>query len=127
MYNETSKLANIRKAGILIMEEERDYVVFTDEDGKDFELDVIDYFEHEGEEYAILCELPEEDADDEAELEVYIMKIEENDEYEEFLPPDESKMEVLSAIAEKRLAEMEAEDGCSCGHNHCGGDCDCHK
>ena len=36
------------------MEEmERDFVTFTDDDGNDFELDVIDYFEYEGQEYAV--------------------------------------------------------------------------
>lgn len=111
------------------MEEERDYVVFTDEDGNDFELDVIDYFDYEDDEYAILTELPQEDEEEDAELEVYIMKIETNGEYEEFLPPDDDKMEVLSAIAEKRLEAMEDEDECECGcgHHHCDGDCDCHK
>ncbi len=119
----------IKKGGYKPMEEERDYVVFTDEDGNDFELDVIDYFDYEDDEYAILTELPQEDEEEDAELEVYIMKIETNGEYEEFLPPDDDKMEVLSAIAEKRLEAMEDEDECECGcgHHHCDGDCDCHK
>ncbi|MDO5112185.1 MAG: DUF1292 domain-containing protein [Clostridia bacterium] len=107
------------------MEEERDFVVFTDDDGNDFELDVIDYFEHDGAEYAILTELPDDEADEEQELEVYIMKVEANEEedYEEFLPPDDALMDVLTEIAEKRLAEMD--DHCCCGE--CGDDCDCHK
>ena len=43
------------------MEEmERDFVTFTDDDGNDFELDVIDYFEYEGQEYAVLMDLSEE-------------------------------------------------------------------
>lgn len=113
------------------MEEERDFVVFTDENGEEFELDVIDYFEYEDAEYAILAELPEEDDDENTELEVYIMKVEANGEYEEFLPPDDDKMEALSEIAEKHLAAMEFEEGeecgCGCGEHHCGGDCDCHK
>ena len=113
------------------MEEERDFVVFTDEDGKDFELDVIDYFDYEDEEYAILADLSvdEGEEDEDAELDVYIMKLETSGEYEEFLPPDDDKMEVLSAIAEKRLAQLEDEEECECGcgHHHCEGDCDCHK
>ena len=70
------------------MEEERDFVVFTDEDGNDFELDVIDYFEHDGAEYAILTELPDEEADEEQELEVYIMKVETNEEEDYEDDPD---------------------------------------
>ena len=113
------------------MEEERDFVVFTDDDGNDFELDVIDYFEHEGQEYAILSEIPD-DVSEDTELEVYIMKVEVNGEYEEVLPPEDDKMEVLSAIAEKRLSEMDEECDCGCHHEEgectCGdGKCDCHK
>ena len=63
------------------MEEmERDFVTFTDDDGNDFELDVIDYFEYEGQEYAVLMDLSEEcehDEDEECDCghDVYIMKI----------------------------------------------------
>ena len=42
------------------MEEERDFVVFTDDDGNDFELDVIDYFDYKGEEYAVLIDANQE-------------------------------------------------------------------
>lgn len=108
------------------MEEERDFVVFTDEDGTEFELDVLSYFEYEDEEYGILAELPgpEEDVDEEEDLEVYIMKIETDGEYEEFVPPDEDKMEALTSIAEKLLASMQG--GCGCGEDcDCDGDCDC--
>ena len=63
------------------MEEmERDFVTFTDDDGNDFELDVIDYFEYEGQEYAVLMDLSEEcehGEDEECDCghDVYIMKI----------------------------------------------------
>ena len=110
-----------------IMEEERDVVVFSDDDGNEFELDVIDYFEHEGQEYAILMDLSdscEDECDCECDCDeehgdgaqdVYIMKVVVNGDVEEFLPADEGLMEVLTDIVEKRLSE-----GCECG---C--DCDC--
>ena len=41
---------------IITMEEERDFVVFTDDDGNEFELDVITYFDHNDKEYAILAD-----------------------------------------------------------------------
>ena len=44
--------------------EERDVVTFTDEEGNEFELDVIEYFEYEGQEYAVLMDLGEDDADE---------------------------------------------------------------
>lgn len=126
MYNVLVNKPYFRKAGFLNMEEERDFVVFTDDEGNDFELDVIDYFEHEGQEYAILSEIPD-DVDEDTEVEVYIMKVEVNGEYEEFLPPDDDKMEALGAIAEKRLEAMDCEhEGCDCGCDH-GDGCDCHK
>ena len=44
--------------------EERDFVTFTDEDGNEFELDVIEYFEYEGQEYAVLMDLGADDVDE---------------------------------------------------------------
>lgn len=124
------------------MEEERDLVVFSDDEGNEFELEVVDYFEHEGQEYAVLVDPgsydEEGDAEDEENAaEVYIMKVIVNGEYEEFLPADEDKMEALSAIVEEMFDEWESGDGdgdgCSCGcgcgeddceHEHDHG-CDC--
>ena len=42
------------------MNEERDFVVFTDDDGNDFELDVIDYFDYNDKEYAVLVDTNDE-------------------------------------------------------------------
>ena len=79
------------------MDEERDYVVFTDEEGNEFELDVIGYFDYKDEEYAILadcggcaeCEDENCDECDEDEGGLYIMRIIVNEENntEEFVPP----------------------------------------
>ena len=75
------------------MEEERDIVVFADDEGNEFELDVIDYFEYEGQEYAILMDLsdlpdpaPEQEEECECtEQDVFIMKVVTDGEMEEFL------------------------------------------
>ncbi len=113
------------------MEEERDLVTFSDDDGNEFDLEVIDYFEHEGQEYAVLVDAePGEDEAEDAELEVYIMKIVVNGEYEEFLPADEDKMDDLIKIVEARMAEDD-DCGCGCEHEDCdcehdGCDCGCH-
>ncbi|NLI54412.1 MAG: DUF1292 domain-containing protein [Clostridiales bacterium] len=114
------------------MEEQRDLVVFSDDEGNEFELEIVDYFDHEGQEYAVLvdpesgCECEDDECECECEdehgAEVYIMKIVVNGEYEEFLPADEDKMEELSKIVEARFEAMDDdEDGCGCG---CGCD-DC--
>ncbi|MEA4971178.1 MAG: DUF1292 domain-containing protein [Candidatus Pelethousia sp.] len=101
------------------MEEmERDTVVFTDDDGNEIELDVIDYFEHEGQEYAVLTDLSVETEDEDCEQDVYIFKlvVNEEEETEEFLPADDELMDTLSAIVEERLSEA-----CDCGEEGCGG------
>ncbi len=99
------------------MEDERDLVTFTDEEGNEFDLEVIDYFEHEGKEYAVLvdAELPEEPEED---FEVCIMEIivNEEEDMEEFVPVPDELLDTLFAIAEKRMEcwDCEAEDceGC---------------
>ena len=105
--------------------EERDVVTFTDEEGNEFELDVIEYFEYEGQEYAVLMDLGEDDADEgEDTAEVYIMKIVVDGDTEEFLPADEDKMDALVEIVEELLSEeCECEGECDC-ESGCGCDCD---
>ncbi len=105
--------------------EERDVVTFTDEEGNEFELDVIEYFEYEGQEYAVLMDLGEDDADEgEDTAEVYIMKIVVDGDTEEFLPADEDKMDALVEIVEELLSEeCECEGECEC-ESGCGCDCD---
>lgn len=99
--------------------EERDFVVFTDDEGNEFELDVLGYFEYEEQEYAILSDAAE---DVEEDFEVYIMKVVVNGEEEEFLPADDDKMDILAEIAEELLAGED--DECDCGCD-CDGECDC--
>ena len=110
------------------MQEERDIVVFTDDEGNDFELEVMDYFFYNGQEYAVLsdanaecdCDCEDEDCDcceDEdcdccEDQEVYIMKIVQmEDDMEEFIPvEDESLMEKLIAIVQRRFDGEEVGD-----------------
>ena len=99
------------------MEDERDLVTFTDEEGNEFDLEVIDYFEYEGKEYAVLvdAELPEEPEED---FEVCIMEIVVNEEedMEEFVPVSDDLLDELWAIAQKRMecwdCEAETCEGC---------------
>ena len=128
--------------------EERDFVTFTDDNGEEFELDVVDYFEYEGEEYAVLMDLSDECEEEEDEdackcdcacdcngehehtHDVYIMKVVTEGDEENFVPADEDKFEVLSAIVEERLAsacddeDCDCEDG-ACGDDHCCCGCGC--
>ncbi|MDR2514835.1 MAG: DUF1292 domain-containing protein [Christensenellaceae bacterium] len=117
------------------MEDERDIVVFTDEEGNDLELEVLDYIFYNGEEYAVLAAVEEEhehhhehghehhhDHDhahhhhdhehDEEEQELYLMKVVQlEDDMEEFVPiEDETLMDALIEIVQKNFAAEYGED-----------------
>jgi len=104
------------------MNEERDFVVFTDDDGNDFELDVIDYFDYNDKEYAVLVDTNEEcDCEDEecdCETNVYIMQVvvNEAEDTEEFVSPAEEDMDALIQIVQSRLEEGDCccDDDCCC-------------
>lgn len=99
--------------------EELDLVTFSDDEGNEFQLEVVDYFEHEGQQYAILFDLESEE-DENAETEVYIMKVTEEGDDEVFLPADEDKMEELTAIVEDMLDKWECEGDCEgCDQEDC--------
>jgi hypothetical protein len=98
------------------MEEERDLVVFSDDEGNEFELEIVDYFDYEEQEYAILidpescgCECEDEQCECEHDIEFYVMKIVANDEFEEFLPVDEDKEDAIAKFAEARLNAFDEE------------------
>ena len=73
--------------------DEAELYVMTDEDGNDVTVQALDYFFYNGDEYAVMVELPEgaeplseEDEDDEDLADIFFMKVvpvdEENVEYE---------------------------------------------
>ena len=70
---------------------DKDIVVFNDEEGNEIELEVVDYFDYENEEYAVMID-PAAVDDDERDL--FVFRIQVNGEYEEFLPADEDKMDI---------------------------------
>ena len=105
------------------MSEERDFIVIEDEEGNSFELDVIDYFVHNGQQYAVLID-PKAVCDcghdhehghhhsdgEECDCEgaAYIMKVVVNEEEdtEEFEAVDDGPLfDELSAIVDIRMAE----------------------
>ncbi len=104
------------------MQEDRDIVLFSDDDGNDIELEVIDYFFHNGQEYAVLTDSDDEDADCDAcededcdcdvHSDVYIMKVMQvGEDMEEFVPVDEEMMDELIEIVNERFNEsLEDED-----------------
>ena len=93
--------------------EEEDIIIFEDEDGKEYEFIVRDYFFYNGDEYALLTEMGQE-ADENGE-ECIVCKVvaaegEDGEEDEEFeLVEDEALAEKLIEIANTRVADDEEE------------------
>jgi len=96
--------------------EANDVVVFEDENGNEFQLEVVDYFTHNGQEYVILAdacectcgaETPEECTceDSEDEVDVYVMKVVpgEADGTEDYQPLNKEEEDEILVIAEKYL------------------------
>ena len=92
---------------------EPDTIIFEDEDGKEYEFIVRDYFFYNGNEYALLTEMGQE-ADENGE-ECIVCKVvaaegENGEEDEEFeLVEDETLAEKLIEIANTRVADDEEE------------------
>ena len=102
-----------------INNDELDLVTFSDDEGNEFQMEVWDYFEHDGQEYAILFDL-ESEQDEDAETEVYIMKVTVEGEDEIFLPAAEDKMDELTEIVEKMLDEVFCDEDCeNCDQSDC--------
>lgn len=113
-------------------EEDRDIVEFIDEEGGSIELEVIDTFFYNGEEFAVLVDAEEgcdcgcEECDHEEHEEgcdcgcegedVYLMKIipgtdENGEEIEEFVPvEDDDLMEKLIEVVQTRFMEDDEEE-----------------
>lgn len=112
------------------MADDRDIVVFSDEQGNEFELEVLDYFDHDNQEYAVLvdaadeneccdddseedsccecdeCDECDDECEDELEDEFYIMKVVHNGDTEEFIPvEDDNQLDELVKIVQKRFED----------------------
>ena len=85
------------------MDEERDLVVFEDDEGNELTMEVLDYLAYEGKEYALLTEFVEDDddGDEDEPIEVFIMEVVPvGEDQEEFVPVDEALAETLIKIFE---------------------------
>ena len=93
------------------MEEERDLVEFEDDQGNKITMEVLDYLFYEGKEYGLLAELTDEDADEEAQREAYVMEIVPvGDDMEEFVPIEEELAKKLIDIIENSDFDEEVID-----------------
>jgi hypothetical protein len=106
------------------MDDERDLLVFTDDNGQEIQMEVVDYFEYEGQEYAMLVEADDcghvhehdHEHDGEAcccdgeEKDIYIMKVVVDGDTEEFIPVEEDKMDELIAHIQDLYDEEDADE-----------------
>lgn len=91
-------------------EERDDVIILTDEDGQDFEFQLIDIIEVDEKRYAVLFPLSEEDASDD---EALIMRLETDEETGEDLlvdVEDDDEWEKAVAEWERILEEEDLED-----------------
>ncbi len=122
------------------MENEQDLVVFTDDDGKELTLEVLDYFFYNGQEYAVLTDVVEdgeeqadghcstcgvEGCEHDEEESLYIMKVVAvGDDQEEFVPVEDDLMETLIKIVQERFEEECDDEECECEEFECE-ECEC--
>ena len=77
---------------------EKDLVVFEDDNGNEFTMEVLDYLFYEGKEYAVLAEMNE---NENGQREAYVMEVVPvGEDMEEFVPVDEELAVKLIEIIE---------------------------
>ena len=87
---------------------EKDLVVFEDDKGNEFTLEVLDYMFYEGKEYAVLAEMNE---NNDGQREAYVMEVVPvGDDMEEFVPVDEALAEKLIDIIENSDYDEDFDD-----------------
>ncbi|MCI9678346.1 MAG: DUF1292 domain-containing protein [Oscillospiraceae bacterium] len=89
-----------------------DFITITDEDGNDFELEMLDALEHKGQTYLAFCPAVEEGAEEDGdEYGLVILKsVEENgEEMLSTLDSDEELTEVYDLFMERLFAEEDEE------------------
>lgn len=88
---------------------ELDLVVFEDDKGNEITMEVLDYLFYEGEEYAVLAEMQDEDSEEPREA--YVMHVVPvGDDMEEFVPVSEELAEKLIDIIENSDYDEEFEE-----------------
>lgn len=111
----------MRKAGIAV-DNERDLVLFVDENESEYTMEIMDYFEYDGEEFAMLFEVDDEHNkhDEEClecgcecyERDVYIMQVilDEDAGEELFIPVEDDKLDEIVDALEQFYEEYNGSD-----------------
>ncbi|NLI61597.1 MAG: DUF1292 domain-containing protein [Clostridiales bacterium] len=95
------------------MEENKDILIFINEDDEEIKMEILDYFHFQDQEYVLLAPVDGEctcQHCDCSEQELYIMKVVINGEMEEFHPVEEEKLETLIQAIELLYDEQAEED-----------------
>ncbi len=99
--------------------EDLELYVFTDEDGNDVNVQVLDYFYYNGREYAVMTELAEgqepwtEEGGDEESPEIFFMEVREVDEENvEFLPIEDDDLadKLFDIVSENYNEDMDGDE-----------------
>jgi len=103
------------------MENELDLVVFVDDDGNELTMEVLDYLNYEGKEYALLAELSDGNCQEcetkecegcDSKREAFVMEVVPvGDDMEEFVPVDEAlAIKLIDIIENSDFDEEEFDD-----------------
>ena len=99
--------------------EDLELYVFTDEDGNDVNVQVLDYFYYNGREYAVMTELAEgqepwtEEGGDEESPEIFFMEVREVDEENvEFLPIEDDALadKLFEIVSENYNEDLDGDE-----------------
>ncbi len=95
---------------------EEDIIIFEDEDGNEYSYVVVDYMFYNGEEYALLVEVTEEEDEDAEQQECIVCQVvadteDDGEESESFIPvEDEDLAQKLVEIFNTKMADEEKEE-----------------
>jgi uncharacterized protein YrzB (UPF0473 family) len=87
-----------------------DYVVISDEEGNDIELEHLDTLEHDGQTY--MAFIPADTDEDDEEVDFFILRMEEDEEGEDILATvdDEAELEKIYEMFMTRMETFEEEE-----------------
>lgn len=101
------------------MDRERDLVVFTNDEGDTIEMEILDFFAHNGKEYAMLIESNVHehdsadcccDADEHENIDVYLMEVQEDGDEQRFIPVADDKMDELIEVINQLYREIDLDE-----------------
>ena len=106
-----------------------DFVTLTDEEGNEYEFEILKEIEIDGTTYVALLPADDDDDEDDESEDIYLVRIayDGDDELYEVIE-DDAEYDKVAAVFEKAFAEdqpAEETDGCDCGCHDC--DCGCGK